>query len=218
MNLIDAVHRLLDAEAWLQDFGPWILLGVAVLIFIESGVLFPFLPGDSLLVTAAILAPSLGINPWIIALVAFVAAFLGDQVGYWLGAKFGRRLFKPDARVLKSSHLDEAHKFFEKWGGISLVLGRFVPIVRTYVPLVAGMAEMPYRRFLAWNVSGAAGWVGSMTLVGTLLGGIPGIQERIDVIAIIIVVLSVLPIVITALVKHHKNKKAAAAAVETATD
>ena len=197
-----------DAEKLLEAFGPWVLIGMGLVIFVESGVLFPFLPGDSLIVTAAILAAQLGITWWQILLVGIPAAFLGDQVGYFLGRKFGRRLFKPDARIMKTEYLEEAEAFFTKYGGVSLVLGRFVPIVRTYVPLAAGTAAMPYRRFLLWNLGGGVLWVGSMTLVGALLGGIPLVRDNIDVLAIVIVLVSVLPIVIGAVIKSRKAKKA----------
>ncbi|WP_285115560.1 VTT domain-containing protein [Leifsonia sp. fls2-241-R2A-40a] len=189
----------LDASSWLHAFGPWVLVGIAVVIFIESGVLFPFLPGDSLLITAAILAPQLGIQVWQIAVVAVVAAFLGDQTGYWIGKRFGRGLFKPDARVLKTERLKAAEAFFAKYGGPSLVLGRFVPFVRTYVPLSAGIAAMPYRRFLLWNALGGVSWVIVMVVVGVLLGGIPFIANNIDVLMIVVVVLSIAPIAISAL-------------------
>lgn len=185
-----------DASSMLHAFGPWVLAGVALLIFIESGVLFPFLPGDSLLVTAAILAGPLGIQPWQVILVGIPAAVLGDQVGYVLGKRYGRRLFRDDARVLRTSRLVETERFFERYGPLSLVLGRFVPIVRTYVPLVAGTARLPYRRFLLWNAIGAVAWVCGMTAIGLLLGGIPGIVDNIDLLMIAIIAVSLVPVVI----------------------
>lgn len=192
------VH-LFDAASLLHSFGPWLLAGVAVVIFIESGVLFPFLPGDSLLVTAGILAPQLGFPAWQIAAVAVIAAFAGDQVGFWLGRRFGRRLFKPGAGVLKPEYLARAEDFFTRYGGFSLVMGRFVPVVRTYVPLAAGMADMPYRRFLLWNPVGGAAWAVSMVLVGILFASIPLVTGHIDVVMIGVVILSLLPIALTAL-------------------
>ena len=208
---VDFLHNLLNAEALLESFGPWVLAGIAVVIFIESGVLFPFLPGDSLLVTAAILATNLGITPWEIWAVALVAAFAGDQVGYHIGHSFGPRFFTPDARVLRTDRLEEATAFFEKYGALALVLGRFVPIVRTYVPVAAGTARMPYRHFILWNTLGAFTWVTSMVLVGALLGGIPGIAKNIELLAIVIVAVSVLPVIISVLQKRAKAKKQAAA-------
>ncbi|GAB3946588.1 DedA family protein [Corynebacterium tapiri] len=200
---------LLDAGTLLQSFGSWILAGLGLVIFIESGVLFPFLPGDSLLVTAAILRGELGVSVWQILLVAGIAAIAGDQVGFWLGRRFGRKLFKPNARILKTRHLEEAETFFHRWGPLALVLGRFVPIVRTYVPLAAGTAAMNYRSFLMWNVLGALGWVVSMTMVGVLLGHIPGIAHRIDAIMLVVVGISVLPIIISAANKYFKSRGAA---------
>ncbi|GAB3609471.1 MULTISPECIES: DedA family protein [Humibacter] len=198
---------LLDASSWLHAFGPWVLLGIAVLVFVESGLLFPFLPGDSLLITAAILAPQLGIQAWMVALVGIVAAIAGDQAGYWLGKRFGRRLFKPGARILKPQHLERAEEFFGRYGAPSLLLGRFVPIVRTYVPLAAGVARMPYRRFVLWNVLGAASWCIVMVILGLLLGGIPFVVSNIDVLMVLVVVVSVLPIVVTALLRRLKSRR-----------
>ena len=213
MHLLNAVPAglLPDATSMLHAFGPWVLAGIALLIFIESGVLFPFLPGDSLLVTAAILAGPLGIQPWQVLLVGIPAAFLGDQVGYALGRRFGRRLFRDDARVLKTSRLEQTERFFARYGAVSLVLGRFVPIVRTYVPLVAGTARLPYRRFLAWNALGGALWVTGMTAIGLLLGGIPGIVDNIDLLMIVIIVVSVLPVAISGLRGVLRARRAAAA-------
>ena len=204
--------NLFDAASVLHAFGPYVLAGIAVLIFIESGVLFPFLPGDSLLVTAAIISGALGIAPWQVAVVASLAAIAGDQVGYWIGKRFGRRLFRDDARVLTTSRLDEAEAFFTRWGGLSLVLGRFVPIVRTFVPLAAGTAQMHYRRFLSFNVIGAVSWAVGLTVVGVLLGGIPVIAHNIDALMIVIVLVSVLPIVIGALRRRHVARRSAGTA------
>ncbi|MGP5591759.1 DedA family protein [Corynebacterium flavescens] len=196
---MDAVHNLLsymDATTLLTAFGPWVLVGVAIVVFIESGVLFPFLPGDSLLVTAAILRDPLNVSIWELLAIGVVAAILGDQVGYWLGHKFGRRLFRDDARILKSSHLAAAEQFFTKHGSAALVLGRFVPIVRTFVPVAAGTARMPYTHFVGWNVLGGVTWVLSMNLIGVFLGNIPGIADSIEKIMLLIIALSVLPIVV----------------------
>ncbi|TGY32921.1 DedA family protein [Microbacterium laevaniformans] len=197
-----------DAASILHAFGPWVLVGVAVIIFIESGVLFPFLPGDSLLVTAAVLAGPLGIQPWQILAVGIPAAFLGDQIGYWLGRRFGRRLFREGARVLKPERLRDAEAFFARYGGGSLVLGRFVPIVRTYVPVAAGTARMSYRRFLLWNTTGATLWVGGMTVIGLALGGIPFVVNNIDALMLIVVVVSVLPVIVAVLRRWIVRRRA----------
>lgn len=206
----------LDAATLLEAFGPWVIAGIALVVFIESGVLFPFLPGDSLLVTAAVLREQLNVSIWALLAVGFVAAFLGDQVGFWLGHKFGRKLFKADARVLKLQYLHAAEDFFAKHGPAALVLGRFVPIVRTYVPVAAGTAQMPYRHFIGWNITGAVLWVLSMNLVGVFLGNIPGIADSIEKIMLLIIFISVAPIIIKALYERHKLKKRATIMEETA--
>ena len=161
---------LSDPELLLQALGAFVLPGVALVLFVESGLLFPFLPGDSLIFTAAMLHRQFGFEVWALILVGVVAAFLGVQVGYWLGAEFGRKLFKPDARILKTEYLDRAEEFFENHGPGSLVLSRFVPIVRTFVPLAAGAARMNYGKFLLFNAIGALAWVCLMTGAGLLLG------------------------------------------------
>lgn len=207
LSTVPLAVSLFDAASVLHAFGPYVLAGIALLIFIESGVLFPFLPGDSLLVTAAIISSTLGVTPWQVAVVASVAAVAGDQVGYWIGKRYGRRLFRDDAKILTTARLDEAEAFFVKWGGLSLVLGRFVPIVRTYVPLAAGTAQMHYRRFLLFNLIGAVSWACGLTVVGVLLGGIPLIAHNIDALMIVIIVVSVLPIVIGALRRRQLAKR-----------
>ena len=127
-----------------------------------------------------------------------VAAIAGDQAGYWLGSRFGRRLFKDDARILRTDRLEAAEAFFTRHGPLALVLGRFVPVVRTYVPFAAGTARMPYRRFVTWNVLGAIVWVGLMTAIGVLLSGIPGIADSIEGVVLVIVAISMLPVVVPA--------------------
>ena len=201
---------LSDPELLLQALGAFVLPGVALVLFVESGLLFPFLPGDSLIFTAAMLHRQFGFEVWALILVGVVAAFLGVQVGYWLGAEFGRKLFKPDARILKTEYLDRAEEFFENHGPGSLVLSRFVPIVRTFVPLAAGAARMNYGKFLLFNAIGALAWVCLMTGAGLLLGQIPFVANNIDVIAILIVLVSVLPILIGYLRKRRADNAAPA--------
>lgn len=193
-----AIGTISDAGALLAALGPWVLAGMGLVVFVESGVLFPFLPGDSLLVTAAVLRASLGLALWQIVVVSIIAAIAGDQVGYWLGYRYGRRLFRDDARILRTDRLEAAEAFFARRGPLALVLGRFVPVVRTYVPFAAGTARMPYRRFFTWNVLGAIAWVGSMTGAGWLLAGIPGVADSIEGVALVIVAVSVLPVVLPA--------------------
>ncbi|GAA4267376.1 DedA family protein [Frondihabitans peucedani] len=200
---------IFDPQSFLTGLGPAALIGLGIMVFIESGLLFPFLPGDSLLFTAGLLASSgvLHIPVWSVIVVAFVAAALGDQVGYLLGHRFGRRLFKPDARLLKTRRLDEAEAFFAKYGGPALILGRFVPVVRTYVPLAAGTSNYHYRKFLLWNLTGAALWTIIVSVLGVVLGQIAFVRTHIDILAILIVIVSVLPIVISGLLRYRKSRQ-----------
>jgi len=202
---------IFDPQAFLTGLGPAVLIGLFIMVFIESGLLFPFLPGDSLLFTAGLLASSgvIHVPVWLVIVVAFVAAGLGDQVGYFLGHRFGRGLFKPDARVLKTRYLDEAEGFFAKYGGPALILGRFVPLVRTYVPLAAGASNYHYRKFIAWNLTGAAIWTILVSVLGVLLGQIPFVRTHIDILAILVVIVSVLPIVISGLRRYLKSRRSA---------
>ncbi|UFU13566.1 DedA family protein [Curtobacterium sp. C1] len=202
-----AALHLFDAASVLHAFGPWVLAGIALLVVVESGVLFPFLPGDSLLVTAAILSATVGVTPGEVALVAVTAAVVGDFVGYALGARVGRRLFRPGARLLTPARLHESEAFFARWGAASLVLGRFVPVVRTYVPLAAGTARMPLGSFATWNVVGAVAWVGVLVTAGVLLGGVPLVADHIDAVMVVVVVVSVLPLVVGALVRRRRTAR-----------
>lgn len=191
----------LDPVNLLNSFGTWILAGLLLVVFIESGLLFPLLPGESLLFTAGLIvaAKSTDIAPfaplWVLLLTIPIAAFLGDQVGYLIGNRLGYTLFKPDAKVLKERYIVEAHEFFEKHGPITIVLARFVPIVRTYAPLVAGTAKMRYPVFLTYNLVGAVAWGAGVTLLGYFLGQITVIRDNVDYIFLLIVFLSVLPII-----------------------
>ncbi|GAA4264816.1 DedA family protein [Frondihabitans peucedani] len=200
---------ILDPQAFLTSLGPVALIGLAAMVFVESGLLFPFLPGDSLLFTAGLLASSgvLHVPVWAVIVVAFVAAAAGDQVGYLLGHRFGRRLFRPDARVLKTRYLDEAEAFFARYGGPALILGRFVPVVRTYVPLAAGASLYRYRSFLVWNLTGAALWTAAVSILGVVLGKIPFVASHIDILAILVVIVSILPIVISGILRYRKSRR-----------
>jgi membrane-associated protein len=196
---------MLDPTALLTGAGPWVLAVVAIIVFIESGLLFPFLPGDSLLFTVGLLHAQLGLSLPVLILVVAVAAVAGDQAGYLLGRFVGKRWFREDARVLKLSYLDNAEQFFGRYGGRALVLARFVPIVRTYTPLVAGMAHYPYRKFLGWNALGGVAWSLSITLLGVWLGHVEFIAKNIDILSVLIVAASVLPIAIEILRRRFKG-------------
>ena len=204
---------LLDPTGLLSGVGPWALVILFVIIFIESGLLFPFLPGDSLLFAAGTLHLVIGVPIPVLVAVAFAAAFLGDQVGYWLGSRFGRRLFTDDARVLKTKHLAEAEAFFDKYGGRAIVLARFVPIVRTCAPVAAGMSRMSYRHFVSYNVIGALVWAVGVTMLGFALGNLTFVKENIEALVVLIVFVSVLPMVIEIWRARREAKKAPAEAI-----
>lgn len=187
---------ILDPSALLTGSGPWVLAVIVGFVFIETGLLFPFLPGDSLLFTAALLSATIALPIPVLIISASIAAIAGDQVGYLIGKRLGRRLFKPDARIFKTKYLDQADAFFAKYGAQSLVLARFVPIVRTFVPPIVGMSHLRYRRFLLWNVVGGVAWATIASLAGFWLGRIPFIANHVDLIAVGIVVVSVVPIAI----------------------
>lgn len=198
MDLSTWIHSLTDVGSLLSAVGPWTLEVIAVMVFVESGLLFPFLPGDSLLVAATIARGGLGISAWQVILVASLAAVAGDQVGYWMGRRFGSRMFHPGSRVLSTTRLEAAQAFFDRHGPAAVVLARFVPVVRTFVPTAAGAAGMSTHHFTAWNIPGALGWVVSMVSVGSLLGQIPGLSHSIEAISAAIIALSLLPVAIRA--------------------
>lgn len=207
---------VLDPAALLSGLGPATLAVVALIVFIESGLLFPFLPGDSLLFTAGLLHQQLSLSLPVLIGVVVLAAIAGDQVGYMLGRKFGRRWFKDDARILKTKYLHETEDLFAKRGGWAIVLARFVPVVRTYAPLVAGVANYNYKKFTLWNIAGAVGWAGSIVLLGTWLGHYEIIAKNIDIIAVLLVLASVLPGLLSFLHKRRAARTSAHAGTETA--
>lgn len=207
--------HLIDPSTLLGDLGPATLAVVALIVFIESGLLFPFLPGDSLLFTAGLLHQQLNLSLPVLIGVVVVAAIAGDQVGYLLGRKFGRRWFKDDARILKTKYLTETEEFFAKRGGWAIVLARFVPVVRTYAPLVAGVANYNYKKFTLWNIAGGVSWAASIILLGTWLGHYEVIAKNIDVIAVLLVLASVIPGLISFLLKRRKAASTAPAPVTT---
>ncbi|WP_253954036.1 DedA family protein [Schaalia sp. 19OD2882] len=186
--------------------GPWVLWGTLLIVLVESGLLFPLLPGDALLFTAGLLHDQLGLNLWVLIGLIFVAAFIGAQCGYWIGAQWGRRLFKDDARILKTKHLVKAENYFATYGGRALVIGRFIPFIRTFVPLAAGIARYPYPKFLAFNSLGALLWGAGVTWAGSLLGGIPFVHDNLSVIILVIVAVSLLPMVVEVVMHRVKGR------------
>ena len=189
----------MQADSLIASFGTYALIGICVVVFIETGLLFPFLPGDSLLFTAGMLVAQdqLDFPLWLLCLLLFVAAFAGDQVAYVIGHKAGPKIFnKPDSRFFKQSYIDQTNAFFDKYGGRSIILARFVPFVRTYAPVAAGVGKMPYRHFVSYNVIGALLWGVGITVLGYFLGQVAFIHDNIEAILVLIVLVSVLPVII----------------------
>jgi membrane-associated protein len=199
-KVVDLVHQFI---AFLRDPGPVILTGgypiMGLIVFLETGALVFFLPGDSLLVTAGVYASSGQMSILWLNLILIPLAILGDAVSYTIGKKSGQALFnKPESRFFKPQHMQAAQAFYERHGGKAIIIARFMPIVRTFVPIVAGVGQMPYRRFASFNVIGGAAWVFSMTMLGYLLGNATGVlgfdvKKNIEKLIIIIVFLSILP-------------------------
>lgn len=194
-------------------------LVVAGIIFAESGLFFGFfLPGDSLLVTAGALAalPTSPFNIWILLPLLFVAAVLGDNVGYWFGKKTGPRIFsREDSRVFKRHYLLQAHAFYEKHGGKAIVLARFVPFVRTFAPIVAGAVDMGYKRFFSFNLIGGLLWSVGITLIGYLfVDKVPGLKENLEWFLVAIIFLSLMPIVIHQIGERRKGRESLEVASE----
>ncbi|MFF7472412.1 VTT domain-containing protein [Streptomyces sp. NPDC008092] len=201
----------LDPNQLLDSFGIW---GLLLVVFAESGLLIGFfLPGDSLLFTCGLLITSnqLDFPLWGAIALICLAAILGDQAGYMFGKKVGPSLFnRPDSRLFKRENVTKAHEFFEKHGPKSLILARFVPVIRTFTPIIAGVSGMAYRSFLTFNVIGGVLWGAGVTLLGSWLGKIEFVNNNIEAILILIVLVSVVPIVIEFLRARAKDKKAAA--------
>jgi membrane-associated protein len=208
MELLHDLHDAKGLQKLIEAFGYLLLFGI---VFAETGLLVGFfLPGDSLLFIAGFVAglDSNNINILILIPLLCVAAIVGDTVGYFIGKKVGPALFsKPDSRFFKRKHLESAHEFYEKHGPKTIVLARFVPIVRTFAPTVAGAAGMDYRQFLFYNVAGGIFWVTSMTLLGYFLGNIPIVEKNLDKAVVGIVLLSIAPMVAHA-IKERKISRA----------
>ncbi len=192
------------------QYGAWVYGILFLILFCETGlVVTPFLPGDSLLFVAGALAalPGNDLNVHLMVSLMAVAAIVGDAVNYTIGRLFGERLFRnPNSKIFRRSYLDQTHKFYEKHGGKTIILARFVPIVRTFAPFVAGMGHMSYRHFAAYNVIGALVWVLLFTYAGYLFGNVPIVQNNLKLLIVAIIVVSILP----GVVEIWRHKRAAA--------
>jgi membrane-associated protein len=181
----------------IRDYGTWTYLILFLIIFCETGlVVTPFLPGDSLLFAAGALAHRGELNPMWLFLVLSGAAIAGDTVNYWIGAIVGPKAFSGKVRFLKKEHLERTHRFYEKYGGKTIIIARFVPIVRTFAPFVAGIGAMNYARFIVYNIIGGIAWVALFVFGGYWFGTLPFVKNNFEIVIIVIIVISVMPMVI----------------------
>jgi membrane-associated protein len=182
-----------------SQYGHWVYALLFAIIFAETGlVVFPFLPGDSILFIAGTIVAAASLNVHVLVVLLTAAAVLGDSVNYAIGHYIGPKVFdRPDSRWFKQEHLRRTQAFYDKYGGVTIIIGRFVPIIRTFAPFLAGVAGMSYRRFLSFNVIGAVAWISSLIYAGYLFGNIPWVKDNLTLIVIGIVIVSLIPAAIT---------------------
>ena len=203
------VHLDQHLADMVRDYGTWTYVILWVIIFCETGlVLTPFLPGDSLLFAAGAIAsrPDAALNPVWLFVVLSTAAILGDTVNYWVGAAVGPRAFSGNVRFLKKKHLERTHAFYEKYGGKTIILARFVPIVRTFAPFVAGIGAMNYTKFLVYNVVGGIAWVAIFIFLGYRFAEMEIVKKHFHLVIVAIIVISVMPMVVEYIRARRRNK------------
>jgi membrane-associated protein len=202
------LHLDVHLSELIRDYGGWTYGILFAIIFCETGlVVTPFLPGDSLLFATGALAAGGAMNVGFLWVLLVVAAILGDSVNYAIGKAVGTRVFKPDARVLKTEYLRRTEEFYAKYGGKTIIIARFIPIVRTYAPFVAGACAMNYAKFITYNVIGGVVWITGFLFAGYFFGNIPAVKDNFGLVIIVIIVLSVLPGVF----EYFKSRRAARA-------
>ncbi|MGQ0569438.1 MAG: DedA family protein [Armatimonadota bacterium] len=194
-------------DAVIQTYGVWAYLILFLIVFCETGlVITPFLPGDSLLFVAGALAARGSLDVWWLAGSLAVAAVAGDAVNYWVGSSLGARLLRQgEVRYLKKDYLDRTHQFYEKYGAKTIVLARFVPIIRTFAPFVAGLGRMTYRRFAVYNVAGGLAWIAIFVFGGYFFGNVPAVKRHFTLVILAVIVLSVLPIAVSFLRERSRS-------------
>ena len=209
------LHMDTHLDVIVRSMGIWSYALLFLVIFVETGVvIMPFLPGDSLLFAAGSLAALGSFNVWVLFALLTVAAILGDTVNYWIGHYIGPRVFSTNSRFLKREYLDRTHAFYEKHGGKTIILARFIPIVRTFAPFVAGVGRMNYGHFITYNVVGGIVWTALFTLGGYFFGNLPIVKENFSLVIMAIIAISVLPAVWEVI----RNRKAPASSAAPAND
>jgi membrane-associated protein len=192
---------VLHVDVYLNDiianYGAWTYGLLFFVIFMETGfVVTPFLPGDSLIFAAATFAARGSLNIWVMILLLSIAAIAGDTTNYWIGHAIGAKAYTGEVKWIRKDYMDRTHAFFEKHGGKTIFLARFVPIIRTFTPFVAGVTEMSYGYFITWNVIGGITWVLTFTLLGYFFGNIPFIQKNFELVIIAIILISLVPAIV----------------------
>lgn len=208
MPLIDFILNIGDhLQQLVNDYGSWIYAILFAIVFCETGlVVLPFLPGDSMLFAAGTIAAVGDMNIFMLIGLLIIAAILGDFVNFEIGKHFGQKLFaNPNSKIFKQSYLEKTHNYYEKYGGRTIIIARFIPIVRTFAPFVAGMGRMHYGEFIRYNIIGAVAWVVIFTLLGYFFGQLPFVKEHFSWIMIGIIVFSVLPMIIE-IIRHRMAK------------
>lgn len=200
-SIMDLINFILHISDYLKDliqqFGAWTYLILFTIIFCETGlVVFPYLPGDSLIFAAGALAAIGLFNPWALFVVFVAAAMIGDNLNYWIGHMVGPKIFKQEkSRLFSKKHLDSAHKFYQKHGGKTIVIARFIPIIRTFAPFVAGVGAMKYRKFVVFEMIGTFSWVSLMLSLGFVFGNIPYVKDHLETVFVAIIIVSFLPLI-----------------------
>ena len=212
MNFIlQIVHFILHVDVYLNQiitrYGAWTYGLLFFIIFMETGfVITPFLPGDSLIFVAATFAARGVLNPWLLYILLVIAAFAGDTANYWIGHAIGAKAFTGEVKWIKQEYIQRTQAFFEKHGGKTIFLARFVPIIRTFTPFVAGVSKMPYGYFITWNFIGGATWVATFILLGYFFGNIPFVQNNFELVIIAIILISLVPALVEGLKARRASK------------
>ena len=195
---------------FIDQYGNWVYLFLFMIVFVETGlVLFPFLPGDSLLFIGGAFAATGAMDPWLLGVLLFVAAVTGNTLNYWIGSKIGPRVYEKNWRFLDRDALRKTHDFYEHHGGKTIVMARFVPVVRTFAPFVAGVAEMPLGRFQLFNIGGAVLWVAGLVAAGYFFGNIPLVREHLNTIVLIGLAAAIVPVALAGMVKLLRGARRA---------